>query len=226
MIAELSAALRQAADQCRVVVLRAQPGVKVFSAGHDIDEVPVGAPATAWDNPVEGLLTSIPTLPVPVIAAVEGTVWGAATNLVMACDLVVALDSVTFAITPAKLGVPYFSAGISMFARSLPLHVVKAMFFTAQPLSAFDAHRFGLVHTLVSDEHELSAVVNDLAQRIVQLAPLTIRSVKTELAALDQYAGVSPSQTAGLRESAWQSDDVREGVAAFQQRRAPQFEGR
>lgn len=226
MIAELGAALRRGAHEARVVVLRAEPGVKVFSAGHDISDVPVGVAAAAWENPVEEVIAGVPRLPVPVIAAVEGTVWGAACNLVVACDLVVACENSSFAITPAKLGVPYFSAGVSIFARSLPLHVVKSMFFTAQPLSAIDAARYGMVHEVVADEPALSASVAALAERVASLAPLTIESVKAELAALDPFAGVSPQQTATLRERAWHSDDVKEGVAAFQERRAPNFQGK
>lgn len=226
MIAELGAALRKGASQARVVVLRAEPGVKVFSAGHDIDDVPVGVAASAWENPVEEVIAGIPRLPVPVIAAVEGTVWGAACNIVVACDLVIACEDSSFAITPAKLGVPYFSAGISIFARSLPLHVVKSMFFTAEPLRARDAASYGMVHQVVADEPALTAATSALATRIARLAPLTIASVKAELAALDPYAAVSPQQTAALRERAWHSDDVREGVAAFRERRHPDFEGK
>jgi methylmalonyl-CoA decarboxylase len=225
MITALNQALHDAADKVRVIVLRAEPGVKVFCAGHDITEVPVGAPATVWDNPVETLLTAIPKLPVPVIAAVEGSVWGAGTNLVVACDLIVATQRSTFAITPAKLGVPYFSAGLSMFARSLPLHVVKHMFFTASPLAAEDAHRYGLVHTVVADEAELTEAATQLAARIAALAPLTIRSVKLELAALDPLSEVAAQQTAALREKAWHSADVHEGVQAFHERRSPGFLG-
>lgn len=225
MIHELARTLHDAAEQTRVIIVRAEPGVKVFSAGHDISEVPVGAPATQWDNPVEALLTAIPKLPVPVIAAVEGSVWGAATNLVIACDLVVATRHTTFAITPAKLGVPYFSQGLSMFARSLPLHVVKAMFFTATPLTAVDAHRYGMVHRLVADEAELTIAAMEVAETIANLAPLTIRSVKLELAALDPLADVADQQTAHLRQLAWHSKDVLEGVQAFAERRTPRFAG-
>ena len=125
MIGQPQAALEEGAGAARVVVLRAEPGVKVFSAGHDLDEVPVHADPHEWDNPVERLIAGIPALPAPVIAAVQGTVWGAACNLVVACDLVVATADATFAITrPARSAL--LRAGLSIFARSPPLHVVKA----------------------------------------------------------------------------------------------------
>lgn len=226
MIGELGDALDAGSRQARVVVLRAEPGVAVFSAGHDLDDVPIHADPHEWDNPVEAVIAGIPALDVPVIAAVEGTVWGAACNLVVACDLIVATRNATFAITPAKLGVPYFRAGLSIFARSLPLHVAKAMFYTAEPITADQAHGFGLVHSVAEDTVELDAQVARLAGRIASLAPLTIRSVKAELDALDGLTDVDEGQLRELAERAWRSDDVKEGVAAFQERRRPRFSGR
>ncbi|MFM2437879.1 MAG: methylmalonyl-CoA decarboxylase, biotin-independent [Actinomycetota bacterium] len=226
MIAQLGQALADGAARNRVVVLRAEPGVKVFSAGHDLDDVPVHADPAAWDNPVEAVIAGIPELPVPVVAAVEGTVWGAACNLVVACDVIVAVRSASFAITPAKLGVPYFPAGVEIFARSLPLHVVKAMFFTAEPISAERAHGFGMVHSLAEDAVDLEQKVERLTGRIAGLAPLTIRSVKAELAAVGREIADERAALDQLRRAAWQSEDVQEGVLAFRQRRAPVFEGR
>lgn len=226
MIYELRAALEAAAGQSRVVVLRAEPGVKVFSAGHDISEVPVHASAHEWDNPVEELITGIADLPVPVVAAVQGTVWGAATNLVVACDVVVATLDASFAITPAKLGVPYFARGVSIFARSLPLHVVRGMFFTATALSAVDAHRYGMVHALAADADHLDEEVAKVTAAVSVLAPLTIRSVKAQLAALDPLAPADLEGIRAARDAAWLSEDVKEGVAAFQERRRPNFQGR
>ena len=226
MIGELGDALETGATSARVVVLRAEPGVSVFSAGHDIGDVPIHADPHDWDNPVEAVIAGIPALEVPVIAAVEGTVWGAACNLVVACDLIVATRSATFAITPAKLGVPYFRAGLSIFARSLPLHVAKAMFYTAEPITAQQAHGYGLVHSLAEDSDDLTEQSGRLARRIASLAPLTIRSVKAELDALNGLTDVDEAGLAALREQAWLSSDVKEGVAAFSERRRPTFEGR
>ena len=88
-------------------------------------------------------MDEVAAFPLPVIAAVAGGVWGGACELVMAADVVVAVETSTFAITPAKLGVAYSSAGVSRFLAALPVHIVKEMFFTATPLSAQRAYDLG-----------------------------------------------------------------------------------
>src|SRR3954452_8438295 len=114
-------AFRQAS--VRVVILRAKPGAKVFSAGHDVDELPESRrDPLGWDDPLRQLVREIENYPGPVIAMVEGSVWGGATETVFACDLIVAAETATFAVTPAKLGVPTMWAGCSRSERHGPAH--------------------------------------------------------------------------------------------------------
>jgi methylmalonyl-CoA decarboxylase len=106
----------------RVVVLRAAAGLRVWSAGHDIDELPRGGrDPLGYNDPLEQLIRAIRTFPAPVIAMVHGSVWGGAFDLVHSCDLVVADETATFAITPANLGLPYNTAGLLHFLGRLPL---------------------------------------------------------------------------------------------------------
>jgi len=67
---------------------------------------------------------------------IEGSVWGGACDLAMTCDQLVGANSATFAITPVKIGLPYNAAGLTHFLGVLPLHIVKAMLLTAEPISA------------------------------------------------------------------------------------------
>ena len=88
----------------RCVVFRAKPGSKVWSAGHDIDELPAaGLDPLAWRDPLRKLVREIETFSAPVIAMIEGSVWGGACETVFACDLILAATDATFAATPAKL---------------------------------------------------------------------------------------------------------------------------
>ena len=101
------------ARQVRAIVLRAAPGMDVWSAGHDIGELPAGKrDPLGYDDPLEELIRAIRTFPAPVVAMVHGTVWGGALDLVLSCDLAVADETASFAITPANLGLPYNITGL------------------------------------------------------------------------------------------------------------------
>lgn len=231
LIADLLAALDGAEeDGVRALVLRAEPGVTTWSAGHDIEELPTdGRDPLMWTNPLEMLLRRVRDVPYAVIAAVEGGVWGGACDLAITCDLVVAVRTATFAITPAKLGVPYNTAGVAHFLGALPLHRVKEMFFTGNPITADTAYQFGLVNRLVGDEVEMAGEALALARVVAERAPLVIRSTKAEFTALTDASPMTAEifeRLTSLRRDAWRSEDFQEGIRAFHERRAPRFTGR
>ena len=125
------------ARKARAIVLRAAKGSKVWSAGHDIDELPnAGRDPLGWGDALRILVRAIQTFPAPVIALIEGGVWGGACEVAMACDILVATPDATFAITPAKLGIPYNLSGLLTLINAVPLPVAKEMLFTAQPIPA------------------------------------------------------------------------------------------
>lgn len=231
LVAQIIAGLQTAQEaNCRAVILRAEPGVRTWSAGHDVSELPSdGSDPLRWNAPLEELLRTIRDLPQPVIAAVEGGVWGGACDLAFTCDLVVATSDATFAITPAKLGVPYNLAGLEHFLGVLPLHIVKAMFFTAAPLSARDAARYGLVNVLAEDTPDLETQSTRVAERIAVMAPLVVTAIKAEFTALTAANPMTPDtfeQLTALRRRAWRSQDYAEGLAAFREKRPAEFHGR
>ena len=117
LVEEVITALHSFRDaKVRVVILRAKPGVTVFSAGHDIDELPESRrDPLGWDDPLRQLVREIENYPGPVIAMIDGSVWGGATETVLACDVIVAAETATFAVTPAKLGCRTTWAGCSPF---------------------------------------------------------------------------------------------------------------
>lgn len=227
MAGEISAAIDSAT--CRVLILRAEPGSTTWSAGHDIDDLPTdGQDPLAWTSPVEHLVRAVRTAPFPVIAAVEGGAWGAACNLAFACDLIVATRTATFAITPARLGVPYHTEGVAQFLGAVPVNVAKEMFFTAQPLRADAPELSGTVNRIADDSEGLTRESMALAQRIASLAPLSIRAIKAEINALTDARsldGDAFARLTAMRRAAWMSGDFAEGLAAFRERRDPHFKG-
>lgn len=231
MVSEMVEAIRAAgADGTRAMIIRAEPGVRTWSAGHDVNELPTdGGDPLLWTAPLESLLRAVHEAAFPVIAAAEGGVWGGACDLVSTADLLVATESATFAITPAKLGIPYNTVGVSHFLNTMPLHIIKEMFFTATPITAAVAAQHGLANRLVADEPQLTVVSMQLAERIGEMAPLVVRALKTELGALTDARPMTPDifeKLTSRRQAAWRSDDYAEGIRAFHERRPATFQGR
>lgn len=219
------------AQQVRAVIIRAGPGVKVWSAGHDVNEFKVkegdDLEPFPQENPFQQVLIRVRNFSVPVIGAVQGSVWGGACDLAACCDMLVGTPSASFAVTPAKMGVPYCTSGVSHFLGVLPLHIVKQMFFTAEPITADQAHHFGLLNQLVSAD-KLDAAVLKLAKSVASRAPLVVKVVKAELQQLTSCPGFKPDEfesICALRRQAYRSNDRHEGLAAFLGKRPPDFTG-
>jgi len=212
----------------RVVVIAADPDTKIWSAGHDLHEVPLdGHDGVTWTTGFERLLRRVRECRAPVIAMLHGSVWGAACDLAVTCDLATGTPHTTFAITPVKLGISYNTGGMSHFLGALPLHIIKEMIFTGDPLSAEDAHRFGLLNRLVEPER-LEETTMELARTIAARAPLAVSVVKTELRSLTAGASLRADEfeeIQSVRRAAFMSGDLKEGVAAFFEKRPPVFKG-
>jgi len=216
------------ARQARAVVLRAAPGMDVWSAGHDIGELPAGKrDPLGYDDPLEELIRAVRTFPAPVVAMVHGTVWGGALDLVLSCDLAVADETASFAITPANLGLPYNITGLLHFQGRLPINVIKEMFFTAAPIDARKAREWLLINHLVPWDR-LESFTMELAATMATKSPLAIAVIKEQLRVLSDYQPIAAQvheRIQGLRRQAYDSRDYLEGLEAFAQKRQPIFRG-
>lgn len=219
---------RFAAERVRAVVLRARPGVKVWSAGHDVDELPNGRrDPLGWYDPLRRLVRGIETHPAPVIAMIEGGVYGGACEMAMACDILIVAPTASFTLTPARLGVPYNVSGMLTFLNAASLRLVKEMAFTARPVAADRALAAGLVNHVVATE-ALEAFTYAMAADIAENAPLSITVMKEELRLLAAAHPMSPlgfEQVQGLRRIVYDSADYVEGLSAFKQKRKPVYRG-
>lgn len=227
LIAETLAAFdRFKADGARAVILRSALNEKVWSAGHSVDELPkADIDPLPYDDPLEQLMRSVKRFPAPVIAMVHGSVWGGACDLIMACDIVIADETSAFAMTPAKLGLPYNSVGFLNFMSRLPLSVVKEMFFTAEPIAAERAERVGIVNML-TPAADLEARVMAMAKTIASRSPAAIAGFKEAMRVLSEAVAMNPDTyeyIQGLRRSIYFGPDYREGVRAFLEKRPAKF---
>lgn len=215
--------------KARAVIIRAERGAKVWSSGFDIRELPIpGRDPLSYNDPLEQALRAIQLFPAPVIAMIEGSVWGGACDLSFICDIAIGSPSAAFAITPAKIGVPYNSTGILHFINVVGPRIAREMFFTAKPINAERALQVGILNHLVSTE-ELERFANNMAQQIAVNSPLAISVIKEQLRLLGNSHPLSPEtfeRIQGLRRKAYDSADYLEGKNAFYEKRQPEFKGK
>jgi methylmalonyl-CoA decarboxylase len=209
-----------------VVVIRSAGDERVWSAGHDVGELPVAdLDPIPYDEPLEELLRAVKRFPAPVIAMVHGSVWGGAFDLVMACDIVLSDETGAFALTSAKLGLPYNTNGFLNFMSRAPLGIVKEIFFTADPISAERALRAGFVNEVIP-EAELEERTYAMARTIASRSAAAVAAAKQAMHELSDAVAISPNtyeRLHGLRRDAYFGPEYHEGIQAFTQKRPPDF---
>ena len=226
---ELTAALEEAAaEKIPAVIIRARKNARVWSSGHDINQLPLPSrDPLAYDSPMEQTLRAIQNYPGAVIAMVQGGVWGGATDLVATCDIAVGDRTASFAITPVKIGLPYNASGIMHFINRLGSNIAREMFFTAAPVKAVRALRIGLLNHLIPQK-ELESFTFELAATIAGNSPLAVAVVKEQFRVLTQSGALGPEafeRVQSLRRRVYSSKDYSEGIKAFLEKRKPVFTG-
>ena len=210
------------------IILRAPDGCSVWSAGHDIKELPEGRrDPLGYGDSVEKLLRAVQRYPGPVIAMVHGSVWGGACDLVMTCDIVIGDETSSFAITPAKLALPYNVSGVMHFISRLGLNIAKEMFFSADPITAERAERVGILNHLVPSD-KLLEFTTDLAKLMATRSSLAISVIKEQFNLLAGARAIAPDvfeRIQGLRRQVYDSHDYTEGIRSFLEKREPMFKG-
>ena len=232
MCHELTEAIQKGYDQeCVGIILKAQTNKGVWSAGHDIRELPqTGDDPLAWNVPMERLLRCVQDTPIPVIAYVTGTVWGGACDLCLSCDMIVSTDTATFAITPAKIGIPYNASGIMHFINQLGINKAREMFFLATPITAQDALNVGLINRVAPAEELGNVLEEQFLAPLRRNSILSISAIKRQFRALSKAANLIPSETFerinAYRTKVYKGADYLEGIHSFLEKRAPEYKGK
>jgi enoyl-CoA hydratase/carnithine racemase len=215
--------------ETRCVLITGAP--PAFSAGYDLTAIP-GATferdaEALVAHPFHDAMEALAGHPWPTVAAINGHCLGGGLELAMTCDLRICAAGAKLGMPPAKLGLVYSHTGLRKFLDTLGLARTKELFLTGRNFSAERAEQIGLVHEVIEDDAFEAAAV-ELAAGIAANAPLSMRGNKQAIEVLNSNPVLSEQQEAGLialRESCFSSEDLREGVEAFAEKRKPRWKG-
>jgi enoyl-CoA hydratase/carnithine racemase len=225
----ITANLGELADgiETRCVIITGAP--PVFSAGYDIG----GIPDESFERDAEALVAhpfaaameAITAHPYPVVAAINGHCLGGALELAVRCDFRVCAAGAKLGMPPAKLGLIYGHTGLQRFIDVVGVARTKELFLVGATHNAVDAAR--MVNDVTADE-DLENVAVAVAGEIAGNAPLSMKGNKHAIEVLARNPVLSEEQErelVELRESCFASEDFREGIRAFGEKRKPQWRG-
>jgi enoyl-CoA hydratase/carnithine racemase len=228
-IAEALPALDRGIETRCVLITGAPP---VFSAGYDIAAIPEETferdAEALVAHPFHAAIEAIANHPWPTVAAVNGHCLGGGLELAISCDLRICAAGAKLGMPPAKLGLIYGHTGLKRFLETIGLARTKELFMTGRNYPAPRAEQIGLVNEVVEDG-ALEAAAVELAAEIAANAPLSVRGNKQAIGLLNSSPVLTPQQEAGLialRESSFASEDLREGIRAFGEKRPAKWTGR
>ena len=228
---ELLDALAESARSLDVRCLIIRGTGEVFSAGYDLGNLEGQKFEEAAERlvapPFPEAIAALDAYPYPIVAQLGGHAIGGGLELALTCDLRVAAAGIKLSMPPAKLGLIYSHTGLRRFVEVCGVARTAELFFTGHAVDSERAERMGLVNEVVEPER-LEERVLELATEIAGNAPLSLAGNKRVLRALrdPRLPEELERELIELRESCFRSEDFREGVRAFAEKRKPVWRGR
>ena len=195
-----------------------------FCSGCHIGEFDGSAAATAGPQLFEQTVDALEALALPTICRLNGSVFGGATDLALACDFRIGVDGMSLRMPAARLGLHYYPSGLQRYVSRLGLATAKRLFLLAEAVPAQDLLALGYLDRL-APAGQLDAEVDKIAAALAAGAPLALRGMKAslnEIARGEFHLGALRAREALCAASA----DLQEGKAAFAEKRPPRFIGR
>jgi enoyl-CoA hydratase/carnithine racemase len=226
---DLAIALRRLAvnEDVWVVVLTAA-GEKAFSVGADLKERAGFSLVEFYDNreQIRGMFSALRGLPQPSIASIFGYAFGGGFELALSCDLIVAAEGTSVGLPEVRVGLLPAGGGTQLLTRKVGAARAKSMIFLGQRIDVQAAADIGLVHKVVPRD-ELEKETMSVAEEICLASPLAVREAKR---AIDSALGVPLEDGIAIEHESWrrviESEDRAEGIAAFNEKRTPEWNNR
>jgi enoyl-CoA hydratase/carnithine racemase len=226
---QLAAAFREVGSRpdIWVMLLRAE-GDKAFCVGADLKERSTFTLEDFYSNrkQVRGMFHALRSVPQPTIAAVFGFALGGGFELALSCDLIVAAKGTMLGLPEARVGLIPAGGGTQLLTHKVGMARSKELIFTGRRFSAEEGREMGLIARLASPE-KLDSEAVALARAVLRCSPVAIREAKR---AIEAAAGASIEEGENIEHGAWErviaTEDRAEGIAAFNDKRAPEWSNR
>lgn len=229
MLSELSHVMESVAKEADIAALVVTGGDKCFASGADIKQVShLNSPADAHEfvSRAHMVMNGIEKIEKPVIAAVNGIAFGGGCELALACDIRLASESALFALPEMKIGVMPGGGGTQRLPRLIGLGRAKEMLFSGDPIDAQEAYRIGLVNRVFPVESLMEEAMK-MAKKFASRPRVALKTAKAAvIAGMSMDLSSALSYEARCFELLFSTEDLKEGMKAFMEKRKPLFKGR
>jgi enoyl-CoA hydratase len=213
----------EADSAIRVLVLTGTG--RAFSAGYDLNSVAEGATSEVeqkgGESAFEATVNRLEDIGIPTICRLNGGVYGGSTDLALACDFRIGVDTCEMFMPAARLGLHYYKSGIARYVARLGLDNAKRLFLTAEKIGATEMLRIGYLTSMVPPE-ALDEEVDRLANVLAGNAPVAMRGMKRTIHEIAR--GKLDEEAADRRHrDSMRGEEIKEGIKAFAEKRSPKF---